>query len=115
LSATPEQIRKREPACPTLVKLAIDVFWLHVSGVNPAEFITRYANRAGYYHFKDGAKTPDGPSFIELGQGEVDLVGARDEVLQHPLDWIVCEQDRSELAPKVSIKQGFDYLKRIGL
>jgi len=104
-----------ERTCPTLVKLAIDVFWLHVSGVNPAEFIARHADRAGYYHFKDGARTPDGPSFVELGQGEVDLVGARDEALRHPLDWIVCEQDRSELAPKVSIRQSFGYLKQIGL
>ena len=104
-----------ERTCPKLVKLALDVFWLHVGGADPAEFIAAYADRAGYYHFKDGAKTPDGPTFIELGQGEVDLVGARDEALKHPLDWIVCEQDRSDLEPRVSIKQSFDYLKQIGL
>jgi sugar phosphate isomerase/epimerase len=101
--------------CPTLVKLTIDVFWLHISGVNPAAFIARYADRVGYYHFKDGAKTPDGQTFIELGQGDVDLVGARDEALKHPLGWIVCEQDSSQLEPRTSIKQSFDYLKQIGL
>jgi sugar phosphate isomerase/epimerase len=104
-----------ERTCPTVVKLAIDVFWLHISGVNPAEFLARYADRAGYYHFKDGAKTPDGQSFIELGQGEVDLIGARDEALRHLLDWIICEQDHSELEPKASIGQSFEYLKQIGL
>lgn len=104
-----------ERTSPTLVKLALDVFWLHIGGVSPAAFIAEYSSRAGYYHFKDGARTPDGPSFIELGQGEVDLVSARDEALRHPLDWIICEQDRSTLEPKVSIKQSFDYLKRLGL
>jgi sugar phosphate isomerase/epimerase len=104
-----------ERTCPKLVKLNIDVFWVHIGGVNPAEFIAQYSDRAGYYHFKDGTKTPDGQTFIELGQGEVDLVGAKDEALKHPVDWIVCEQDRSELEPKVSIKQSFDYLKQIGL
>ena len=104
-----------ERTCPTLVKLAIDVFWLHISGVAPASFIAQHADRAGYYHFKDGAKAPDGPTFIELGQGEVDLAGARDEAIKHPLDWIVCEQDSSALEPKASIKQSFDYLKQIGL
>ena len=100
---------------PALVKLAMDVFWLHIGGVRPAAFIAQYADRAGYYHFKDGAQTPNGPSFIELGEGEVDLVGARDEALRHPLDWIVCEQDRSELEPQDSIRRSFGYLKQIGL
>ena len=104
-----------ERTCPNLVKLNIDVFWVHIGGENPAEFIAKNAERAGYYHFKDGCKTPDGQTFIELGQGDVDLVGAKDEALKHPLDWIVCEQDSSKLEPKVSIKQSFDYLKQIGL
>jgi sugar phosphate isomerase/epimerase len=100
---------------PALVKLNVDVFWVHIGGAVPAEFIAAYADRVGYYHFKDGCKTPDGQTFIELGQGDVDLVGARDEALRHPLDWIVCEQDVSTLEPVVSIKQSFDYLKQIGL
>ncbi len=100
---------------PALVKLAMDIFWLHIGGVSPAAFIAQHADRAGYYHFKDGAQTPGGPRFIELGQGEVDLVGARDEALRHPLDWIVCEQDRSELEPQDSIRRSFGYLKQIGL
>lgn len=104
-----------ERTSPDLVKLAIDVFWVHVSGLNPAAFIATHSDRAGYYHFKDGANPPAGPTFIELGQGEVDLVGAREEALQHPLDWIVCEQDRIDIEPKVSIRQSLDYLKQLGL
>jgi sugar phosphate isomerase/epimerase len=104
-----------EKTCPDLVKLNVDVFWVHIGGANPAEFIAKYADRVGYYPFKDGCKTADGQTFIELGQGDVDLVGAKDEALKHPLDWIVCEQDSSQLEPQVSIQQSFDYLKRIGL
>lgn len=100
---------------PALVKLAMDVFWLYIGGVSPAAFIAEHADRAGYYHFKDGARTPNGPSFIELGQGEVDLVAARDQALRRPLHWIVCEQDRSELEPQDSIRQSFGYLTQIGL
>jgi hypothetical protein len=61
------------------------------------------------------AQTPNGPTFIELGQGAVDLVDARDEALRHPLDWIVCEQDRIELEPRDSIRRSFGYLKQVGL
>jgi sugar phosphate isomerase/epimerase len=104
-----------ERTSPRLVRLCMDVFWLHIGGEDPAQFIARYADRAGYYHFKDGAKTPDGETFIELGQGEVDLAGARTEALRYPLDWIICEQDRSDLEPRTSISQSFAYLKQLGL
>lgn len=103
-----------ERTCPDLVKLNVDVFWVHIGGVNPAAFIAQYADRVGYYHFKDGHKTADGQTFIELGQGEVDLAGARAEAVKHPLDWIICEQDRSAKEPRLSIQESFDCLKQIG-
>ncbi|MEN6302367.1 MAG: hypothetical protein ABFD96_06560, partial [Armatimonadia bacterium] len=78
-------------------------------------FIARHADRAGYYHFKDGAGDFDSQTFIELGQGEVDLVGARDEALKHPMEWVIYEQDRVELEPRVAISRSRDYLKQIGL
>jgi sugar phosphate isomerase/epimerase len=96
------------------VKLNIDVFWVHIGGEVPAEFIARYSDRVGYYHFKDGEKTADGQTFIELGQGAVDLVAAREAALKHPLDWIICEQDSSQKEAKVSIRESFDHLKKIG-
>lgn len=100
-----------ELTCPKLVKLCVDVYWVHIGGEVPAEFIARYADRVGYYHFKDGDQ---GPVFIELGQGKVDLPAAREATLKQPCDWIVCEQDRTTKEPKVSIRESFDYLKKIG-
>jgi len=93
----------------------MDVFWLHIGGVSPAEFIARYADRAGYYHFKDGAKTPEGPTFIELGRGEVDIAGAAAEARKHPLEWVVYEQDYVQQEPGLSVRQSFDHLKEVGL
>ena len=96
---------------PELVKLNIDVYWVTIGGEEPAEFIERYHDRAGYYHFKDGAP---GPTFIELGQGEVDLVAAREAAMKYDPQWIVCEQDRTELDPKESIAVSLAYLREIG-
>ncbi len=104
-----------ERTSPRLVKLCIDVFWAHIGGESPGRFIAQHADRAGYYHFKDGAGDFDSQTFIELGQGDVDLVGARDEALEHPLEWIVYEQDRVELEPRVAIRRSRNYLKQIGL
>jgi len=103
--------RLMELTDPALVKLCTDVYWVTIGKEDPAEFIARYADRAGYYHFKDGAPG----SFVELGQGTVDLPGSTKAALTAGADWIVCEQDRSELEPKVSIAQSMAYLRQLGL
>jgi len=106
---------------PELVKLNVDVYWVTVGGEDPAEFIDRYGDRVGYYHFKDGPYTPSGcvaPGpyvFTELGRGTVDLKGALEAALRHNAVWIVYEQDRSELAPKEAARISFEYLKSLGL
>lgn len=96
---------------PELVKLCVDVYWVHIGGEDPAEFIARYSDRAEYFHFKDGSLG----QFIELGEGEVDLESARDAALRQEPEWIVCEQDRSELDPTESITRSMAYLRKIGL
>ncbi|MFQ6098924.1 MAG: sugar phosphate isomerase/epimerase family protein, partial [Armatimonadota bacterium] len=104
---------------PQLVKLCIDVYWVHIGGEDPAEFIQRYADRAGYYHFKDGgpAEEPGArPRFVELGRGTVDLPSAKDAALAAGADWIICEQDRTELDPSDSIRISRAYItERLGL
>jgi sugar phosphate isomerase/epimerase len=103
--------RLMELTDPAWVKLCTDVYWVTVGKEDPAEFIARYADRAGYCHFKDGAPG----SFIELGKGTVDLPAATKAALTAGADWIVCEQDTSELQPKDSIAESMAYLKRLGL
>src|SRR5258708_5040118 len=44
---------------PDLVKFNIDVFWVAFGGKNPLDFIRQHANRARYYHFKNGERAKD--------------------------------------------------------
>ena len=96
---------------PALVKLNIDVYWVTIGGEDPADFIRRYSDRAGYYHFKDGAPG----SFAELGQGTVDLVGAKEAAVgAGNAAWITVEQDDTDKEPRVSIVESREYLRSIG-
>jgi len=94
---------------PELVKLCVDMYWVHIGREDPATFVAQHADRADYFHFKDGWPNPEDPSgrptFIELGQGEVDQESARDAALKQNPEWIVCEQDRSEKEPKQSVRR----------
>ncbi len=107
--------RLLELTCPDLVKLCTDVYWVTMGRESPRDFILRYADRAGYYHFKDGdVQGENGWIFKELGEGVVDIPTALATAREAGCDWLVCEQDNSQKEPKVSIKESLDYLKRLG-
>lgn len=97
---------------PAVVKFNIDVFWVTFGGEDPAAFIRTHAKRAGYYHFKDGKKDAAGnPVFLELGRGMVDLRGAMAAAREAGAEWIVAEQDRTELPHRESASISRAYLR----
>ncbi len=101
---------------PALVKFNIDVFWVWYGGKDPAEFIRQHADRAGYYHFKDGKRRTDAdgkasPVFLELGRGDVDLKAAMAAVNETNPAFLVSEQDRTELTPLEAITISRAYMR----
>lgn len=100
---------------PALVGLCPDVYWVHVGGEKPAEFIARYRDRCPYFHFKDGLGGDQYREFRELGQGKVDLPAALQAALACNPDWIVVEQDHTSLDPADSVRISREYLKSLGL
>jgi sugar phosphate isomerase/epimerase len=97
---------------PNLVHFNIDVFWVTIGGRSPVEFIKANAQRAGYFHFKDGRKTPEGGlEFLELGTGVVDLVGSMQAAREVGAEWIVAEQDSTALPHLESVTISRRYLR----
>lgn len=98
---------------PDLVKFNIDVFWVFFGGRDPADFVRKHRQRAGYFHFKDGRKGADGkPIFLELGRGDVDLHSAIAAAREVGAEWIVAEQDKTELPHLESVSESRDYMRR---
>jgi sugar phosphate isomerase/epimerase len=101
-----------EQTDPALVKFNIDVFWVKFGGADPAEFIRRHRDRAGYFHFKDGERGLDGrPVFLELGRGFVDLKSAMAAAREVGAEWIVAEQDSTTLPHLESITISRRYMR----
>ncbi len=101
---------------PALVKFNIDVFWVWYGGKDPVAFIRQHADRAGYYHFKDGKRETgaDGkarPLFLELGRGDVDLNAAMAAALETHPAYIVSEQDHSELSALEAVTISRNYMR----
>lgn len=107
-----------EETDPAYVKFNIDVFWVWYGGQDPAAFIRQHAARAGYYHFKDGRRGVDGegkrhPIFLELGRGDVDLKSAMAAASETRVEFIVSEQDRSDLPPLEAITISRSYMRDV--
>lgn len=101
---------------PALVGLNIDVYWVHIGGDDPAEFVRRHGQRAEYFHFKDGGMGPDGkPWFTELGRGEVNLAAALQAALEVGATWICYEQDRTDRPTLESITISRECLRTLGV
>ncbi len=112
---------------PELVKFNIDVAWVHIGGERPSEFIKRRKDRCGYYHFKDAFMEGNPPinwdtvregkaiTWTELGKGDVDLKSAYEAAKKHNLDYIVYEQDVTQMPVLQAITESRDYLKSLGI
>jgi len=92
---------------PKLVKLVLDVAWIHVAGMDVRALARRYAERVAYLHVKDVR----GTTFSELGTGEVDHARTVAAAKEHGIEWLVVEQDYSTLAPEESMRVNMEYLR----
>jgi sugar phosphate isomerase/epimerase len=92
---------------PEKVSLVLDVAWAHIAGSDLDRLFTRYGNRIAYLHIKDvRART-----FCELGTGEIDHEKTRRLAEKYGIEWLVIEQDTTELGPEESMLKNMAYLK----
>ncbi len=100
---------------PGLVKLCPDIYWVHVGGEAPADFLARYRDRCPCLHFKDGLAGEQMQEFRELGGGVVDMKAALDAALACSPEWIIVEQDSTKREPAESIRMSRDCLRDLGI
>jgi sugar phosphate isomerase/epimerase len=106
---------------PDLVKLELDVFWVSVTGADPAKLINQYSGRVALMHLKDkargvAAETDEGKvaktSFTEVGNGSLDfpdiLKAARAAGVEH----FFVEQDHTPGDPIASLRKSYTYLQQ---
>jgi sugar phosphate isomerase/epimerase len=102
------------------MKFEIDVFWIKVGGLEPAELITKLSGRVSQLHLKDlkpGLKLPEYGSipqdaFKELGNGMIPMEPIIEAAAKAGVKHCHVEQDHSP-NPLASIKQSVDYLAKL--
>lgn len=102
------------------MKFEVDVFWVKVGGVDPAELIKKLSGRVSQLHLKDlekGTKLPEfgslpADAFKELGNGMIPIEPIIEAAAEAGVDHCHVEQDQSR-APLASIAESITYLKSL--
>jgi sugar phosphate isomerase/epimerase len=91
----------------------LDVYWIQVAGLNPADIVAEFGTRAPLLHIKDGPAIREEP-MVAVGQGVLDtpaIVGAGQGITQ----WLVVELDHCATDMQTAVDESFDYLVAEGL
>ena len=100
---------------PDTVKLCPDVYWIHVAGHQPEEFLARHRDRCPCIHLKDGLSGEEPGEFRELGRGKLNLKPILQAAVGCRPAWLIVEQDTTKGEPAESIRISRDYLRSLGV
>jgi len=122
-----------EKVTPEYLQTEIDTCWVNVSGLDPAEYIKKYAGRAPVVHLKDfvGSKSEnmyeligiesekkDSETFAfrAVGSGKQDFLSILAAADEAGSKWVVVEQDAHEQNTSLEdARISIEYLKTLGL
>ena len=93
----------------------IDVYWLAVAGINPADFIRKNKNRIKMIHFKDLKVVNNAPAICEVMEGNLDWDDIIAASFESDAEYALVEQDTCDNgAPFVCLETSYNNLKAKG-
>jgi len=95
-------------------KFILDVYWLAVAGINPAEFITKYADKVACVHFKDLKVVGNSPAFAKVGEGNLEWDKIISACENSGVQFALVEQDVCDDDPFECLSFSYKYLKERG-
>jgi len=87
----------------------VDAGWAMVGGVDPAELLSRYADRITLVHFKD--ETIEGDAVPKFGEGDLDIDAVAEAAHDIDAEWAIFENDEPE-DPIASLRDSAALLDR---
>lgn len=97
---------------PQWVIPQLDIYWIEFAGIDPVDYIGKYAGRCRLIHLKD-MRDAWSKAMTEVGTGIIDIKGVITRGLETGVEWFTVEQDVCEMSSFESIRISFENLKRI--
>ncbi|MBS1858504.1 MAG: sugar phosphate isomerase/epimerase [Acidobacteria bacterium] len=105
---------------PKLVHFEVDLFWVSVAGLDPADFLRKHKGRVSLVHLKDKAQGTEQrynenvprTAFKEVGNGVIDWTAVLKAASEAGTRHYFVEQDQTPGDPIESLRQSFAFLSK---
>ncbi|MCM0650849.1 sugar phosphate isomerase/epimerase [Clostridium swellfunianum] len=97
-----------------LLKAEIDTYWVTYAGLNPVEYIKKYADRIPLLHIKD-MENSENREFAEIGTGTIDIKAIAKQSEKNETEWLIVEQDVCKREPLESVRISLENLRKMNL
>ncbi|MFB9279716.1 sugar phosphate isomerase/epimerase family protein [Cohnella cellulosilytica] len=100
-----------EPDAERPIYAEIDTYWVKKAGLDPLQYISKYAKRMPILHLKD--MTADARrDFAEIGSGAIDFAPILRWGEANGVEWYAVEQDYCPGSPLDSLANSLEYLTK---
>lgn len=89
-----------------------DTYWLQHGGADVRAFLESVAGRIRILHLKDMKRTVDGPTYAEIGSGNINFAGIVEVARNIGVEHYIVEQDKCDVDPLISAKTSYDYITK---
>ena len=97
---------------PETTSFVIDTYWLQHAGADVRQWISKLSGRIDILHLKDMGRGPEGPFITEVGNGNINFIGAVEEAVKAGVKYYVIEQDTCPGDPFESVRFSSEYLHK---
>ena len=97
---------------PERVVPQLDIYWIAYAGINPVDYIGKYAGRCKLIHLKD-MKDAESKALAEVGTGILDIKGVIAKGMDIGAEWFTVEQDTCVIPSLESIRISYENVKRL--
>ena len=94
---------------PKTVLTELDLYWIAYAGVDPLEYMQKYANRVKLLHIKQ-IRDYESRKCVDLNQGVIDFSEIIKTGKQLGVEYFILEQEEFEIDEFISVKNGIDYI-----
>ena len=97
---------------PNLVDFMPDTYWLQHGGADVRAFLESIEGRVKILHLKDMKRTVDGPTYAEIGVGNINFKGIIESTEKIGVAHYIVEQDKCDGDSLTSAEMSYNYITK---
>lgn len=96
----------------SLIDFMPDTYWIQHGGADVRAFLEGLCGRVKILHLKDMKRTPEGPTYAEIGVGNINFKGISEVAEKIGVEHYIVEQDKCDTDSLLSAHISYEYIRK---